>query len=303
MPGRLGIVVVNYASTTLLATNLVRVAAQVPDALVVVVDNLSTADERAVVTSLCVAHGWELVAPADNLGFGAGVNAGVARALDVGCTDLLILNPDAVVDGDAVHALRAAVAEDRLTLVSPIVRAADGRVWFGGSDLYLADGETRARRRRPEHPGAERVEWLSGACLMATAELWRATGGFQDDYFLYWEDVDLSRRVVAAGGTLRVLEDVEALHDEGATHRAAGQVSEAKSPTYYYFNIRNRLLFAVHHLDAKGIARWTRGTPRHAVRVLLRGGKRQFLHPVAPLRAAWRGMRDGRRIVRDARRG
>lgn len=300
---RLGVIVVNYASSALLAHNLVTVSQEVPDADIFVVDNWSSGGERDAVAALCTQHGWHLIAPPDNKGFGGGVNSGAEAAFAAGCGDILMLNPDARISASAIDLLRAEVDDQRMTLASPIVVEPSGRQWFAGSDLYLDDGETRSRRRRPEHPGADRVEWLSGACLIATREIWDATGGFDDAYFLYWEDVDLSRRVADAGGRLVVVTDAEAVHDEGATHRAADQRAEAKSETYYYYNIRNRMLFAVGHLDAAGIRRWLRSSRAHAWQVLLRGGRRQFVHPVAPLRAAMRGLRDGRTIARAALRG
>ena len=55
--------------------------------------------------------------------------------------------------------------------------------------------------------------------------------------------------------------------------------------------------------DADGIRRWRRTSMRNAWQVLLQGGRRQFVRPLPPLRAAWRGLRDGRRIARTALSG
>ena len=41
--------------------------------------------------------------------------------------------------------------------------------------------------------------WLTGACLAVSKRVWQATGGFDPDYFLYWEDVDYSQRAKAVG--------------------------------------------------------------------------------------------------------
>lgn len=297
---RLAFVVVNYASSALLAENLVASAAAAPHAEVVVVDNRSSTAERLRITELAQASHWRLLAMEENAGFGAGVNAGAAAAFAGGATDILVLNPDARIDRESIARLGTAAQADRLTIASPVVKDPTGRVWFGGLDLYLDDGTIRAPRRRSEHPGSAHVEWLSGACLWITREAWAVVGGFDDEYFLYWEDVDLSRRAAARGVRLAVVTDAVAIHDEGGTQRSRDQRPEAKSEAYYYYNIRNRLLFAAGHLDAEGIRRWRRTARRNAWQVLLRGGRRQFVHPVRPLRAAWRGLRDGRRIARTA---
>lgn len=298
----LAVVVVSYASADLLAEHLVRVHAGLPGAHVVVVDCFSSLAERGRVRELAAVHGWHAELLDENRGFGGGVNAGVRVALAGGAQDLLLLNPDASVPPDAVAALQRAVADDRARAVAPVIRRADGRPWFSGSDLYLADGATRGVARRAEHPGADRRPWLTGACLLLPAELWLRVGGFDEDYFLYWEDVDLSWRVLAAGGSLAVVPEAVAVHDEGGTQVADAAVRRAKSPDYYYFNVRNRLLFAARHLDAAGVRRWWRATPRAVREVLLRGGRRQFLRPAAPVGAALRGVRDGRRAVRAALR-
>ncbi|WP_399548508.1 glycosyltransferase family 2 protein [uncultured Microbacterium sp.] len=284
-----------------MATNLGITLSDGSDLDVVVVDNWSSDTERALIREHASDRGWTLIAMDANVGFGAGVNAGAAVAIERGATDILILNPDAHIDAQSISRLAAAVEEDRLTIASPVVKDVSGRVWFGGLDLYLADGTIRAPRRRSEHPGAEHVEWLSGACLWVTKEAWEVVGGFDDAYFLYWEDVDFSRRAAAHGVRLAVVADAVAVHDEGGTQREAGRRPEAKSEAYYYYNIRNRMLFAARHLDAEGVRRWMGSSSvRNAWEILLRGGRRQFLRPVAPVRAAWKGVRDGRRIARAA---
>jgi N-acetylglucosaminyl-diphospho-decaprenol L-rhamnosyltransferase len=300
VPGSMAVVAVSYGSVGLLKRNLSAVAHAAPSAAVVVVDNFSSDQERQDVAALCDERSWHLVAPSANLGFGAGVNLGVGRAQDLGCTDYLIINPDATIDAGSVDSLRQCVEADRLTLVSPTITDPDGRVWFAGLDLYLDDGSIKAPRRRVLHPDRPHVEWVSGACLWVTAEVWDAVGGFDEDYFLYWEDVDFSRRAVAAGITLHVDVNATAVHDEGLTHREEHTRSEAKSDTYYYFNIRNRMMFAAKHLDAEGVRRWQSSATSNAYAVLLRGGRRQFIRPVGPLRAAIRGLRDGRRLASAA---
>ncbi|MCD2499666.1 MULTISPECIES: glycosyltransferase family 2 protein [Microbacterium] len=298
MTREVAIIVVNYASAGLLSQNLVATAAAMPYAHVYVVDNLHSAAERARVQDLADQQGWRLIALPDNRGFGAGVNAGAREAWRDGATDLLVLNPDASLDAAAAEALIAATAGDRRVLVSPVIRTPDGRIWFDGCDLYLGTGETRGRRARDRFPGAEREEWLAGTALWVTREVWDLVDGFDEEFELYWEDVDFSHRVRVAGGALAVVTSAVAVHDEGATHRSSAQRSEAKSELYYYFNIRNRLLYAARHLDEAGIRSWLASSTASARAILLRGGRRQFLRPLPPLRAAYRGLRDGRRIAR-----
>ena len=296
VPGSVGVVVVNYGSSALLATNLVPLGRSLPEARVVVVDNLTSEHERSAVVALAEAEGWSVELPDSNTGFGVGVNLGAARALRDGAEWLLILNPDATIEASAARQLVARASAAPLTLVCPRIVRPDGSTWFDGADLHLTDGRLRNPRHRPSS-GWE--PWLTGACLVASRALWELVGGFDDDYFLYWEDVDLSHRVQLAGGAVEVCDDVVATHAEGGTqgegHASAGL---RKSDTYYYFTIRNRLLFAGKHLDDEALERWLGNARAIAWETLLQGGRRQFLRSLSPLFAARRALRDGRRLAR-----
>ncbi|RWZ59560.1 glycosyltransferase family 2 protein [Labedella populi] len=301
---RSAVIVVNYGSTDLLASNLTVLTRAAPGLTTVIVDNFTSALERENLRHLAAHEDWILVEPPVNLGFGVGMNRGVDAAHEHGAERFLLLNPDAVITADAAADLFATVERDPRALVAPRILRPDGSVWFAGSDLYLDDGRIRSRRRRLDSVPADRIEpWLTGACLAVSLELWTTVGGFSDDYFLYWEDVDLSRRVVDAGGSLVLRDDVTAEHAQGGTqatgHSSAGQ---PKSATYYYYNIRNRLLFAAVHLDDADFRAWSRHSRAVAWEILLQGGRRQLLDSTAPLRAAFRGLRDGRRLARRIRR-
>jgi GT2 family glycosyltransferase len=292
------VVVVNYGSHELLAANLAPLTRTRPDLAAVIVDNLSSSAEREAVTRLAAEEGWHLELPDRNEGFGTGMNRGVARARALGRSHVLLLNPDASLTAHTVEALLSAcLAAD--VMVAPRILRPDGSLWAAGSDLYLDDGRIRSRRRRVEGTRARIEPWLSGACLMLSVDLFARAGGFDDEYFLYWEDVDLSRRVTTAGGRLELRDDVTAIHAEGGTQGSAGEsAGQAKSSTYYYHNIRNRMLFAARHLPTSDLRRWRRNAPRVAWEILLQGGRRQFLASRAPLVAGARGLLDGDRIAR-----
>lgn len=296
-------VVVNYGSHDLLRRHLAVLSRAAPDLHVVVVDNHSDRAERSAVQDLADIHDWTTVLLDDNLGFGAGVNRGVAEVPD-DVSRILLLNPDASLDVTSLRALEAHVDAHPEQLVAPLVRRPNGSTWSAGTDLVLATGEMRGWHKRPPDADAATYQpWLSGACLAMARSLWERARGFDDDYFLYWEDVDLSRRILHAGGGLAVLREAVAVHDEGSTHRGRGTRERARSPIYYYYNARNRLLFAAKHLDAETQARWSRTAPASGYRLLLQGGRRQFRHPSRTVSPVWRGIKDGRSLMSGPRRG
>jgi N-acetylglucosaminyl-diphospho-decaprenol L-rhamnosyltransferase len=276
------LVVVNYGSSGLLATNLPRTVGN-SGVRVVVVDSFSGAVERAVVTRLAADHGWELLTPDTNVGFGGGSNLGAAHALAAGARVLVFLNPDAWTDPAGLAALAVAARPPDRALVAPRIHRPDGGVYSRGlTYLHRADGTMSGRRMSPDD-----VPWLSGACLAVGAGLWSELGGFDEDYFLYWEDVDLSWRAGALGARLEVVDGAHVVHDEGGTQESRGR---AKSETYYRYDIRNRMVFAHKNLGPAEVRRWRRALPRAARTVALRGGRRQFVEGIGPWRGVARGV-------------
>lgn len=282
------LVVVNYGSSDLLATNLPRTVGD-SGVRVVVVDSFSGAGERVAVTRLAAHHGWELLTPGANVGFGGGTNLGAAHALAAGAQVLVFLNPDAWTDPAGLAALVAAVRSRERVLVAPRIHRPDGSVYSRGlTYLHRADGTMSGRRT-----SADDVPWLSGACLAVGAELWSELGGFDEAYFLYWEDVDLSWRALQLGARLEVVDNAHVVHDEGGTQESRGR---AKSETYYRYDIRNRMLFAHKNLDPAEVRSWRRALPRSARAVALRGGRRQFIEGVGPWRGVTRGVVEALRV-------
>ncbi len=284
----LGVVVVSYGSADLLRRTLARAGLPGPDVRVVVVDNYSSEANRRAVRELGAASGWHVVAMPDNRGFGAACNAGVAAARELGCRTFLFLNPDAVITPAVVAELRAQSLREPLSLISPRLLSSDGEVVFLAARTDLRDGRVR---RRPAADGprtGDPGDWLCGACVVVHDELLTRIGGFDEGYFLYWEDVDLGFRAVAAGATVVLREDLAAVHDEGGTH-GEDRRGRAKSALYYRYNARNRLLFAARHLGRRALLRWVLSTPAVTWDILLRGGRRQLLREPSLLWAAARG--------------
>jgi N-acetylglucosaminyl-diphospho-decaprenol L-rhamnosyltransferase len=280
----IGLVVVNYASHALIENNLGSLDLTALGAQVIVIDNFRSAGDQRAMAAVAARPGWLLQALPTNTGFGSAANAGARLAFDHGCDVVILLNPDLAVSPEVLAALAVAVRADPKVMISPRIVKLTGEAWFEGGFISLDAARTRSV---PGPVGDRTPAWLSGACLAVHRDLWATVGGFDDDYFLYWEDVDLSYRVIRAGGRLLVRLDLQAVHDVGGTQHAADQ--RAKSDTYYYYNCRNRLLFAAKHLDRRDRWRWLLRTPPDVRRVLLRGGKWQLI--LAPHRSLWPAVR------------
>lgn len=268
MSDRLAVVVVNYGSHRLLAQNLADLPLAAAGFDVVVVDNFTNAHELAALKELAAANAWTVVANPGNYGFGGGMNVGVARAKELGCGVLLLLNPDVRLDVGTIKSLHRQVCAEPLVLVSPAILNPAGKSWFAGGELNPGSGAVRTSRAADM---SDRYAWLTGACLAVSTSLWELAGGFDPDYFLYWEDVDFSLRCSRAGAKLAVRGDLSVVHEVGGTQ------GEGKSAIYMYYNCRNRLLFASRWLPAGKQLAWIARTPIESYRIWRRGGRRSML--------------------------
>ena len=202
------VLVVAYGSPELLRQALSSVA----DFEVVVVDNSSDGDVEEVVR----AAGGRYLDPGRNLGFGAGVNVGLADLADrVPDADVLVLNPDAVISAESVLALHdALLSEPRTAAVSPCLLDAQERssrvTWPWPSPLGAFVEAVGLGSR-------QRDVWLVGAVLLLRREAVTAIGGFDERFFLYAEETDWQRRAAAAGWSLSVAPDITAVHIGAAT--------------------------------------------------------------------------------------
>lgn len=290
-PGQgLGLVVVNYGSSELLRSNIPAGLGKTADARIIVVDNFSSELERQKMRLLALERRWILVEPEDNLGFGDGVNAGVLRGAELGCRTFITLNPDASAEPEVLKALAQTAHHQPDALISPCVVDSDGKPRFSGSTVSMRTGRIRTGWSTPDDD-PEWKNWLTGACMAFSGEAFVRLGGFASGYFLYWEDVDLSRRAANLGMELMLRDDLQVIHDEGGTHTTAR--SRSNSGLYYYYNTRNRLVFGARMAPKDNRAAWILSTPRESMMIWLRGGRKQLFTQPAGIVAAARGSLKG----------
>ena len=217
-------------------------AVSYPDLRVVLVDNGST---DATVATVAERHPEvEVLALGSNTGFCAGNNAGLRWSLDQGFDLIGVLNNDTVVDPGFLEPLVDRLVGDPLAAVSPLITYLDrpDEVWFGGSrldagvgivyhrdeaDLSVADAAAAVRS----------VPAITGCCLVATREVWRAVGLFDERFFLIFEDADWSARARAAGCS------TEVVVASTVRHAVSASFATAASAFGDYYYVRNGLLY------------------------------------------------------------
>lgn len=174
-----------------------------------------------------------------NRGFGAAVNAGAAVARG---SCLLFLNPDAVLPSGAVRRLRALCLAPGVAAASGVLIGPGGHPESSGEPFPSLWWYVRRRLRTPQlltfnfqQATPYSVPWLSGAALMVRADVFRAAGGFDERYFLYYEDIDLCRRLRARGGTLVLDPQLLIRHHGGASAPRPFRVAASDQAEDAYF--------------------------------------------------------------------
>ncbi|MGN6502873.1 MAG: glycosyltransferase family 2 protein [Pseudolysinimonas sp.] len=208
-----GIVTVAYRSNRVLGGFLDSIPAASADPVAVVVaDNAPGADDA---TALAQRAGATHVTLPANPGYGGAVNAAV-RELPASVVWILISNPDVVLAPGAIDRLRETAESDpRIGAVGPAVLNPDGSVYPSAravpslrtgvghalfANLWQRNPWTLAYRRETDPSDEQRdAGWLSGSCLLVRRSAFEQIGGFDEGYFMYFEDVDLGFRLGKAG--------------------------------------------------------------------------------------------------------
>ncbi|MBO3725310.1 glycosyltransferase family 2 protein [Actinomyces bowdenii] len=198
---------------------------------VVIADNGTQHD---VVETAARAHGARVVGDGRNRGYGAGANLAAAGLEEEW---LVVANPDLVWEpGSLDRLLDAALANPRAGALGPRLLNPDGSIYPSGRalpSLLKGGGHALLGRIWPSNPfssayhtavgaqeGVREVGWLSGACLLLPAAVWHRLGGFDESYFMFFEDVDLGERVGRAGWLNVQVLDAVVVHEQGASWKA-----------------------------------------------------------------------------------
>lgn len=199
-----GIIVLNWNGLADTIECVESLLPQLGSAVLYVVDNGST-DDSVTELHRRFAERIILISNPRNLLYAGGNNVGIVRALEDGCTHILLLNNDTTVAADFVERLQDAAAKLGDAVLCPKIYFARMRDQF-----WYAGGELRLRRARIWHRGIREVDhgqydrqeptgWATGCALMASRRVWETVGPLDTSFPLYMEDVDFSLRAKQLG--------------------------------------------------------------------------------------------------------
>lgn len=209
------VVTVTYNSGRYLSDFLdsTRSAAADPSSVVVIVADNMSADAGAA-RAVSEAHGALFVDVGSNRGYGTAVNRAVSR-LGENIRWILVSNPDVVLTEGVIDVLRqTAETDDSIAAVGPVILEVSGEVYPSArqvpsmrtglghalfANLWPSNPWTRSYHRDGHHDVRRDTGWLSGACFLIDRDAFDQVGGFDESFFMYFEDVDLGWRLGRQG--------------------------------------------------------------------------------------------------------
>ncbi len=245
----LSIIIVNYNSSYFLLNTVDSIVNSHIKASyeIIIADNNSSDNSLELVRA---AHeNLKIIDMGENTGFSKANNAGFNLSRG---RYILILNSDTIIPEKAVDSLLKMVKEESDTsLIAPLLLNADGSVQLSvGKDLTLINEfltkfffkmffrlYSGLRKKNIELD----VDWVSGACFIVPREIYTKVGGFDEKFFLYFEDADLCLRIRKAGYKVHLTSRVSITHLMGKSTSSVfnSLLPEIKKGQLYYYKKHN----------------------------------------------------------------
>ena len=178
-----------------------------------------------------------------NVGFSGANNIGIKYALENYADYILLLNNDTIVEENFLDILVEKSEKNKeVGICTGRINSyyEKNRIWYAGGDINYLKGDTKVYgfdANSDTYIDEERYcEFASGCCMLLKAEALKKVGLMNEEYFLYYEDVDYSKSYLDNGFKILYCPDSVIYHKESVSTRKY-------SYNYQYYFTRNRLLF------------------------------------------------------------
>lgn len=188
-----------------------------------------------------------------NLGFAGGVNTGIRYALENNFDAVTLFNNDAVADKDWLKNLVAALEQNSdASIATGLLLHADGKTIDSTGDFYSSWGIGFPRNRNSpanQAPISGYVFSASGGASLYKTSLFKEVGLFDEAFFAYYEDTDISFRAQLTGHKVYYTKDAVAYHEQGATSNKIPGFTVYQTfknlPLLFWKNVPTKLLIKV----------------------------------------------------------
>jgi GT2 family glycosyltransferase len=204
-----------------------------------------------------------LITSDTNKGFTGGNNLGMDYALQHGYEYMMMLNNDVAVEPNFLEPLIARLDQDAsVGAVQPLIYFHHDRnlIWNAGSTYNALLGICSTPDYNKKDLGyqfknkSKKIDWITGCAFMIRASVLKKVGLLKEAFFIYYEDVDLSFRIKAAGYQLAYMPTSVIYHIAGMSHKTKEKGKEGfVSNKVHFLNARNRIWCLKEHTPAWAI--------------------------------------------------
>ncbi len=174
-----------------------------------------------------------------NSGFAHANNVGIQYALEQGYEYVLLINEDTVAEQSLVEELLKHADSKTAVIPKIYMNGSKTKIWYAAGKLDFE--KCRAVNCREELADrVTEVTFMTGCCMFIHADVFREVGLFDENYFMYYEDTDLSLRMYKHKIKMLYVPDTY------VWHRIQGKTEKSY---YVYYMIRNRLYFLKKHAE------------------------------------------------------
>lgn len=199
-----------------------------------------------------------------NLGYAAGNNFGIRKALKEKPDFVFVINNDTVLDEKILlNLIEFAKTDKKIGILGPKIYFAPGdefhkeryQVKDQGKVIWYAGGLIDWLNIVSSHRGVDEIDheqydtpmetdFVSGCAMLVKKEVWEKIGFFDERFFLYWEDVDFCQRARKAGFKIVFVPQAKLWHANAGSSEVGGVLHD-------YYMTRNRLLFGIRYTRFK----------------------------------------------------
>jgi len=180
----------------------------------------------------------------ENRGFAGGMNVGIRQALEKGASYILLLNNDTIVEPSFLKELvKAGESDKKIGILGPVIYDYQSKkIHFAGGKINRLHTKgthisTISTKRSDQPSTVNEVDYITGCCLLIKKEVIEKIGLMDEDYFLYFEDVDWCLKARRAGYKCVLVPNSK------IWHKPSSSTIEG-SFSYIYYHARNGLLMA-----------------------------------------------------------
>lgn len=217
---------------------------------VIVVDNNSSDGTQTELPKLFPEI--KFISLSENIGFGAANNIGAKNATG---TNLYFLNNDTLFKSESIETLSAILSSQKsYGIVGPKLLNVDNsfQLSFGDFPSILTEFTVKHKLTDYSIPLQEKMnsnlpaakDWVTGAAIMIKKEIFDAIGGFDEQYFMYFEDIDLCKTVNAKGYSILYAPSVNMIHFGGKSYKKNNEkiLYEYRRSQLWYYDKHNSLI-------------------------------------------------------------